>query len=228
VPAGAPASGRATVALGVAAGGRGDASEARRGCVAAGGPAGCRAIAREYRERRGHSHNVTEGDGNSACVPSGPERRHLLYHVCMPDDCLFCRIAAGTSEASIVYDDETSVAFLDSRPLFAGHTLLIPRRHVETLGDLPASQIEPLFANAQAVCRAVEEALGAEGTFVAINNRVSQSVPHLHIHVVPRRKKDGLRGFFWPRIKYRDPTEAESVRIALRKAIIRWKTSVKR
>ena len=145
----------------------------------------------------------------------------------MPDDCLFCRIASGGAEASVVFDDERSVAFLDSRPLFPGHTLLIPRKHVETLADLPASEIEPLFANAQALCRAVEEAVGAEGSFVAINNRVSQSVPHLHIHVVPRKKKDGLRGFFWPRTSYADPAEAESVRISVRKAMIRWKSSLK-
>jgi len=143
----------------------------------------------------------------------------------MPDDCLFCQIASGSTEAAIVFEDESSVAFLDHRPLFAGHTLLIPRRHVPTFADLSASEIEPLFANAQALCGAVEEELAADGTFVAINNRVSQSVPHLHIHVVPRRKKDGLRGFFWPRVKYRDEAEAEAIRILLRKAMIRWKES---
>ena len=143
----------------------------------------------------------------------------------MPDDCLFCRIAAGSTEASVVYEDETSLAVLDHRPLFVGHTLLIPKAHVETLADLPADQIQPLFTNAQDLCRAVEEALGADGTFVAINNRISQSVPHLHVHVVPRRKKDGLRGFFWPRVKYHDAKETESVRISVRNAMMRWKTS---
>jgi histidine triad (HIT) family protein len=153
--------------------------------------------------------------------------QRLLYHVSMPDDCVFCRIASGSAEAPIVFEDENSVAFLDSRPVFAGHTLLIPRNHVPTFGDLPPSEIGPLFVTAQALSHAVEEAVGAEGAFVAINNRVSQSVPHLHIHVVPRRKKDGLRGFFWPRTKYRDAAEAEAVRLSVRKAMIRWKSSPK-
>jgi histidine triad (HIT) family protein len=139
--------------------------------------------------------------------------------------CLFCQIASGEVPAPIVFEDELSLAFLDHRPLFAGHTLLIPRLHVETLPDLPVPGIEPLFANAQTLCRAVEAAFGAEGSFVAINNRVSQSVPHLHIHVVPRRKKDGLRGFFWPRGKYRDAAEAESARRSLAEAIDRVKTA---
>jgi histidine triad (HIT) family protein len=98
---------------------------------------------------------------------------------------------------------------------------------VETLADLPLAAIEPLFANTQALCRALEDALGADGTFVAINNRVSQSVPHLHVHVVPRRKKDGLRGFFWPRTKYHDDAEAEAVRISVRNGMIRWKSPLK-
>jgi histidine triad (HIT) family protein len=143
------------------------------------------------------------------------------YHLFMSRDCVFCQIVSGTAEASIVYEDENSLAFLDQRPLFAGHVLLIPREHVETLADLPSTGIEPLFTNAQRLCRAVEEALGAEGTFVAINNRVSQSVPHLHVHVVPRRRKDGLRGFFWPRTKYRDAAEVEAVRMSLRNALVR-------
>jgi histidine triad (HIT) family protein len=117
------------------------------------------------------------------------------------------------------------VAFLDHRPLFPGHTLLVPRVHVETLPDLPAERLEPLFAGAQRLCSAVEGAMKAVGTFVAINNRVSQSVPHLHVHVVPRRPKDGLRGFFWPRGKYRDADEMESVRVAVRNELNRLKTS---
>ncbi len=140
------------------------------------------------------------------------------------DDCLFCRIASGAVAAPIVYEDELSLAFLDHRPLFPGHTLLIPKNHVETLADLPGSDVPHLFAAAQSLCRAVEEALGAEGTFVAINNRVSQSVPHLHIHVVPRRRKDGLRGFFWPRSKYCDAAHAESVRISIHDTLIRLKS----
>jgi histidine triad (HIT) family protein len=128
------------------------------------------------------------------------------------DSCLFCRIVSGEVPAIIVYEDENSLAFLDHRPLFHGHTLLVPRRHVETLGDLPASLVGTFFKAAQLLARAVESALGAEGTFVALNNRVSQSVPHLHVHVVPRRKKDGLKGFFWPRTKYQSEEEMLEVK----------------
>jgi histidine triad (HIT) family protein len=138
----------------------------------------------------------------------------------MPE-CLFCRIAAGREAAAVVHEDERSIAFLDHRPLFPGHVLLVPRPHVETLPELPADLIQPLFATAQKLCVAVERGMGAVGTFVAINNRVSQSVPHLHVHVVPRRPKDGLRGFFWPRGKYRDLDEIESVRVSLRNELIR-------
>ena len=130
----------------------------------------------------------------------------------MPDDnCLFCRIVSGEVPATVIYEDEVSFAFLDHRPLFPGHTLLVPREHVETLGELPVSMVEPYFKAAQLLARAVESGLEAEGTFVAMNNRVSQSVPHLHVHVVPRRKKDGLKGFFWPRTKYKDEEEMKSV-----------------
>jgi len=130
----------------------------------------------------------------------------------MPDDnCLFCRIVSGEVPATVIYEDEVSFAFLDHRPLFPGHTLLVPREHVETLGELPVSIVEPYFKAAQLLARAVESGLEAEGTFVAMNNRVSQSVPHLHVHVVPRRKKDGLKGFFWPRTKYKDEEEMKSV-----------------
>jgi len=106
------------------------------------------------------------------------------------------------------------MAFLDHRPLFPGHILLVPRQHFETLPDVPGELLTPLFSAAQLLCRALEDALGAEGTFVAINNRISQSVPHLHVHAVPRKKKDGLKGFFWPRVKYRNG-EMEAVRFAL-------------
>ncbi len=111
------------------------------------------------------------------------------------------------------------MAFLDHRPLFPGHCLLIPRTHYVTLADLPPAEIEPLFAAARLLSVAVESAVGAEGSFVAINNRVSQSVPHLHVHVVPRRPKDGLRGFFWPRQRYANDAEAEAVRDKLRKTV---------
>ncbi|QYG94094.1 HIT family protein [Iamia sp. SCSIO 61187] len=120
----------------------------------------------------------------------------------MAKACVFCAIVAGDEPAHLVLDDDAAVAFLDVRPLFPGHVLLVPREHHETLTDLPPDQVEPLFARARALAGAVEEAMGAKGTFVAMNNRVSQSVPHLHVHVVPRTKGDGLRGFFWPRSRY--------------------------
>ena len=120
----------------------------------------------------------------------------------MSDSCIFCRIAAREIPAEIVFEDQHSVAFLDIDPLFPGHTLLVPKRHSETLTDLPAVQVAPLFQNAQKLTRAIESAMKADGSFLGVNNRVSQSVPHLHIHIVPRRKKDGLKGFFWPRKKY--------------------------
>ncbi|MFB3825672.1 MAG: HIT family protein [Bryobacteraceae bacterium] len=133
--------------------------------------------------------------------------------------CAFCSIAAGQTPASLVWEDEISLAFLDARPLFPGHTLLIPRVHYETLLDLPPELLAPLFGNAQRLARAVVDALGAEGSFVAVNNRISQSVPHLHIHVVPRRARDGLKGFFWPRQKYPDEAERDRVRDLLRAAM---------
>ena len=110
-----------------------------------------------------------------------------------------------------MHQDAATVAFLDVRPLFHGHVLLVPREHVETLPDLPADQVAPLFTVAQRLCRAVEDAMDAQGTFVAMNNVVSQSVPHLHVHVLPRRRKDGLRGFFWPRTTYADDEEMHAV-----------------
>ncbi|MGA7147333.1 MAG: HIT family protein [Microbacterium sp.] len=119
-------------------------------------------------------------------------------------DCLFCAIAAGESDASVVWQDDDLVAFLDIRPLFKGHTLLAPRAHVDTLLDLPDALRDPFLAAAQRLAGAMVTGLGAQGSFVAMNNVVSQSVPHLHCHVVPRTKGDGLRGFFWPRTKYAD------------------------
>lgn len=126
-------------------------------------------------------------------------------------NCLFCRIVSGELPGVVVFADQHSLAFLDHRPLFPGHTLLVPRAHYETLADLPVKLVGPLFENAQLLSRAVESAMEAEGTFVAMNNRVSQSVPHLHIHIVPRRRKDGLKGFFWPRTKYKTQEEMEVV-----------------
>ena len=124
--------------------------------------------------------------------------------------CLFCQIAAGETEASIAWSDNDFVAFLDIRPLFKGHTLLIPRQHVVTLPDLPAALRDPFLAAAQRLSRAMVDGLDAEGSFVAMNNTVSQSVAHLHCHVVPRTKGDGLRGFFWPRQKYDDPADRDA------------------
>ena len=130
----------------------------------------------------------------------------------MGDECLFCRIVSGELPATVVYENDNAVAFLDHRPLFPGHTLLVPRQHVETLGELPTKLVAPYFEAAQTLALAVESAMDAEGTFVAMNNRVSQSVPHLHVHVVPRRRKDGLKGFFWPRTKYKSDEEMEEVK----------------
>ncbi|NLG85157.1 MAG: HIT family protein [Firmicutes bacterium] len=135
--------------------------------------------------------------------------------------CPFCRIAAGEEPAYVVYEDETLLAFLDRRPLFPGHSLLIPKEHYQTLTDLPEEAVGPLFRFAKLLARAVEEAMAAEGTFVAINTRVSQSVPHLHVHIVPRRRGDGLRGFFWPRQGYRDEAHALAVKEAIKAAVAR-------
>ncbi|RSN50551.1 HIT family protein [Actinomadura sp. WAC 06369] len=122
--------------------------------------------------------------------------------------CVFCEIVKGERPAHIVLDTPEAMAFLDARPLFKGHTLLVPRTHRETLTDLPPEELGPFFAHAQRLAAAMESALDAAGSFVAMNNRISQSVPHLHVHVVPRNRKDGLRGFFWPRHKYDSDTEA--------------------
>ncbi|HUA22416.1 MAG TPA: HIT family protein [Bryobacteraceae bacterium] len=132
--------------------------------------------------------------------------------------CKFCGIAA--TAGYLVFEDDISFAFLDHRPLFIGHTLLVPREHYETLNDLPAALLAPFFGNVQMLARAVEKATEAEGTFVAINNRVSQSVPHLHVHIVPRRKKDGLRGFFWPRIAHPAEEDMRQAQAAIRRAIV--------
>jgi histidine triad (HIT) family protein len=133
--------------------------------------------------------------------------------------CLFCRIVAGEAPAAVAYEDEHCLGFLDVRPLFPGHVLLVPRPHVETLTDLAPDLVAPVFTAAQRVAAAVETSMDARGSFVAINNRVSQSVPHLHVHVVPRRPKDGLRGFFWPRTKYGSAEEMEEVAARIRAAV---------
>ena len=134
----------------------------------------------------------------------------------MPDACLFCDIVAGTTESNVVLRTPDLVGFLDARPVFKGHTLLVPRRHVVVLPDLPADLRSPFLEAGQWLASAMVDALGAQGSFVAMNNTVSQSVAHLHLHVVPRTKGDGLRGFFWPRTRYADPDEAAAYAQRLR------------
>ncbi|KAE8762842.1 HIT family protein [Georgenia thermotolerans] len=133
--------------------------------------------------------------------------------------CVFCGIVAGQTKAHLVLETDETLAFLDARPVFKGHTLLVPRRHVATLPDLPADLAVPFLTGTQRLAAAMTTALGAQGSFVAVNNVVSQSVPHLHAHVVPRTKGDGLRGFFWPRTKYADDAEAAGFAARLREAL---------
>ncbi len=142
----------------------------------------------------------------------------------MPGDkldanCTFCKILRDPSQNDVVYEDESSLAFLDHRPLFPGHSLVIPKTHLETIHDLPDSLLAPFFSTVKMLAAAIELAMQAQGTLVAANNRVSQSVPHFHVHVVPRKKGDGLKGFFWPRGKYKSPEEISGVLSALRSAI---------
>jgi len=135
------------------------------------------------------------------------------------ENCAFCQIVRGIVPSSKVFEDDISLAFLDHRPLFAGHSLFIVKSHIETLFDLPDSLVGAIFTNVRLLSRAVMQGMQAEGSFVAINNRVSQSVPHFHVHIVPRRKHDGLKGFFWPRPAYKDEQEIEASVRALRSAI---------
>ena len=132
--------------------------------------------------------------------------------------CVFCDVVERRTEAFEVWRDDVAVAFLDRSPVFPGHTLVVPRRHVVTLPDLEPDEVGPLFQRVRAIAAVMPHALDAHGTFVANNNIVSQSVAHLHVHVVPRRRKDGLRGFFWPRQKYADG-EASSIAERLRVAL---------
>jgi histidine triad (HIT) family protein len=136
-------------------------------------------------------------------------------------DCRFCQIVAGDEASHVVFEDELSLAFLDNRPLFHGHALLVPRDHRETLADLPDAEVGPLFANARLLSVTIPKAMGKPGSFVALNNVVSQSVPHLHVHVVPRKPKDGLRGFFWPRTKYDSEDQMREVAARVRQAVDR-------
>jgi histidine triad (HIT) family protein len=137
----------------------------------------------------------------------------------LPDDCAFCAIASGEADAHVVFEDSDTLAFLDNRPLFPGHSLLIPRKHLETIWDLPDDLLATLFENARLLSQAVREAMEAQGAFVASNNVVSQSVPHFHVHLVPRNRKDGLRGFFWPRRKYESEAHAAKSAEAVRAAV---------
>ena len=134
-------------------------------------------------------------------------------------ECTFCEIVSGRHPADIVLDEPEAVAFLDLRPVFPGHVLLVPRRHVEALDDLPPELVTPLFDAARRLSRAVRVAVDADGSFVGVNNYISQSVPHLHVHLLPRRRRDGLRGFFWPRLGYEDEVHrlrtAEAIKAAL-------------
>lgn len=133
--------------------------------------------------------------------------------------CLFCSIVSRAEGAEIVHEDANTLAFLDIRPLFPGHTLVVPKEHLVTIGDLPETLIQPFFASVQRLAIAIETAMDAQGTFVAMNNKVSQSVAHLHAHVVPRRSKDGLRGFFWPRSRYEDEQAKTAAGAAIRAAL---------
>jgi histidine triad (HIT) family protein len=133
--------------------------------------------------------------------------------------CTFCSILAGDLPAHVVLDDDVVLAFLDVRPLFPGHVLVVPRDHVETLPDLPPHLVGPYFERVQRLSVAVRDATGAQGSFVAMNNVVSQSVPHLHAHVVPRTKGDGLKGFFWPRTRYRDDAHMAEVASSIAAAV---------
>lgn len=146
-----------------------------------------------------------------AAGAAGSNRRATGLRSRAVNPCVFCAIIAGEVAAPIVADTPDGVAFLDARPVFPGHTLVVPRDHVPTLTDLPAAELPGYFSLVQRIARAVEVGVDADGTFVAINNKVSQSVPHLHTHVVPRRRKDGLRGFFWPRHKYESDEQAAAI-----------------
>ena len=140
-------------------------------------------------------------------------------------ECAFCRIASSDLDSVRVFEDENTVAFLDHRPLFPGHCLLITRQHLRTITDLPPALLASVFANVRALAVAVQNAMSAEGTFIAINNIVSQSVPHFHVHIVPRRKGDGLHGFMWPRHKYSSAAEAEAVGKKIRDEIARLQSA---
>jgi histidine triad (HIT) family protein len=136
----------------------------------------------------------------------------------MNSDCIFCKIARGEIKTDIVAEDANTVTFLDASPVFPGHLLIVPKEHFETLADLPETLLAPVFGQARRATQAVVSALGAEGSFMAVNNKISQTVPHLHVHVIPRRKGDGLKGFFWPRRKYTDDAHRQEFVAKLKEA----------
>lgn len=142
--------------------------------------------------------------------------------------CTFCDVVSGQIRSVIVFEDQDCLGFLDHRPLFPGHTLLVPKRHIETLIDLPDELVSSLFSSAKLLTAAVQDACRAEGSFVAINNKVSQSVPHLHVHIVPRRKGDGLKGFFWPRFPYKSEEDKQAIAQAIREEVARLEVSQKK
>jgi histidine triad (HIT) family protein len=150
------------------------------------------------------------GEGQARLAPLAPRSEV---------DCAFCRIARHEAESYVVLEDDVSLAFLDKRPLFPGHVLLATRAHYHTVGELPDELVAPFFANVRLLSLAVPKALGADGSFIAINDRVSQSVPHLHVHVVPRKRKDGLKGFFWPRQQYKSKESALEAQRAIQSAV---------
>jgi histidine triad (HIT) family protein len=155
----------------------------------------------------------------SALLSGSPRSDSIANLATQDPNCRFCQIIAGDESAHLVLEDEHSIAFLDNRPLFPGHSLLVPRDHHETLADLPDELVGPLFANARRLSVAVPKAMRKPGSFVALNNVVSQSVPHVHVHVVPRKRKDGLRGFFWPRTKYGSEAEMRKVAERIRRTV---------
>jgi histidine triad (HIT) family protein len=148
-----------------------------------------------------------------------------LFEPVLKEGCIFCNIIRGVVPCFKVFEDDISLAFLDHRPLFPGHTLLIVKSHVETLFDLPDSLMGALFTSVRRLSQAVMQGMQAEGAFVAINNRISQSVPHFHVHIVPRRKGDGLKGFFWPRRAYKNQQEIDATMRAVRSAIVQLQNS---
>jgi histidine triad (HIT) family protein len=142
-----------------------------------------------------------------------------VTEVKLEKQCAFCQIAKQKTESGIVFQDEISTAFLDKRPLFKGHCLLIPKEHYATMSELPSELVGPFFKNVKLLAAAVEKGMRADGTFLAINNKISQSVPHLHVHIVPRRSGDGLRGFFYPRQQYESSKEADEIKQSIMLAI---------